>query len=300
MNLLLDNFEKKKIRQVLIVTGLSGAGKNVVMRALEDFGFYCVDNLPVPLVPQFLQFAFHSQNDLLKVALGIDSREKKFLNDLMEEFKRLKGTEESSSFQLKIIFLKASDDTLIRRFQETRRAHPLGQNKGVADAILEEKQLLAPFMELADVILDTDNFNIHELRNWVKNAFLEDQAQKMYVNLVSFGFKYGVPSDSNLVFDLRFLPNPYFVPALKPLDGRDERIQKYIFEHPVSCEYWDKFSDFLKYSLKKYYEEGRFFVNISVGCTGGKHRSVAFVEKVSKQGWNDVKFILNHRDVEKG
>ncbi|HBS47784.1 TPA: RNase adapter RapZ [Candidatus Dependentiae bacterium] len=299
MNYMIDSFEKKFTRQVLIVTGLSGAGKNVVMRAFEDFGFYCVDNLPVPLISQFLQFAFHSQNDLLKIALGIDSREKKFFNDLMEDFKRIKKLEAEGMYQLRIIFLKSSDETLIRRFQETRRIHPLGHDKSVTDAIAEEKLLLSPLMEIADVILDTDNFNIHELRNWVRNSFLEKQLKQMHVNLISFGFKYGVPSDSNLVYDLRFLPNPYFVPLLKPLDGRDEKVQQYIFDYPVTTEYMQKLQDFLQYSLKKYYEEGRFFVNVSIGCTGGKHRSVAFVEQLSKQNWDGVRFVACHRDIGK-
>ena len=144
-----------------------------------------------------------------------------------------------------------------------------------------------------------DTFNVHQLRAWVNDSFLENSKKEILVNLVSFGFKYGVPSESNLVYDLRFLPNPYFVPALKILDGRQGEVQSYLFGHPVTIDYWYRLKDFLSYSIQKYFQEGRFFVNVAIGCTGGRHRSVAFVEKIGKENWENVKFLVHHRDVEK-
>ncbi len=300
MNSLTDDLEKDQ-RELLIVTGLSGSGKSVVIRALEDLGFYCVDNLPVPLIAHFLKFAFHAQNNLIKVALGVDARERKYFKELAGEVQKLKAIDkdDENSPNLKTIFLNAKEITLIRRFQETRRSHPLGSKKSISGAIKEEKNLLSPVMNFADVVLDTDNFNVHDLRHWVHHTFLKSQKRNMHVNLVSFGFKYGVPVESNLVYDLRFLPNPYFVPELKVFNGKSEEIQNYLFGHPVTVEYWAKLKDFLDYSIRKYYEEGRFFVNVAIGCTGGKHRSVAFVDKLSREKWEGVRFLVYHRDVGK-
>jgi RNase adapter protein RapZ len=294
----LNNFENKQSRQILLVTGLSGAGKNIVMRALEDLGFYCVDNLPVPLISKFLDFTFQSPQNSLKVALSVDSRADGFSQNLMQEIKKLKNAKDNC-YQLKIIFLNSSNKTLLRRYQETRRKHPLGKDESVENAILQEKKLLSPFIKLSDIVLDTDTFNVHQLRAWVNDSFLENSKKEILVNLVSFGFKYGVPSESNLVYDLRFLPNPYFVPALKILDGRQGEVQSYLFGHPVTIDYWYRLKDFLSYSIQKYFQEGRFFVNVAIGCTGGRHRSVAFVEKIGKENWENVKFLVHHRDVEK-
>ena len=284
-------------RQILIVTGLSGAGKTSVMRSLEDLGFYCVDNLPVPLLSIFLNLTFHTQTNLLKVALGIDARSEQFLNEFINEIEKLKT--QAPLFHLKIIFLNASNQTLLKRFQETRRKHPLAIDIDLTSAIEREKQLLDPIMAQADMVLDTDVFNIHELRNWVRRSFSDTQTREIIVNLISFGFKYGVPAESNLVYDLRFLPNPYFVPELKMLDGRTGDVQNYLFHKEVVIDYWQRLTDFLCYSLQKFCEEGRFFVSVAIGCTGGKHRSVAFVEKLQQQHWPSVRFLVHHRDVGK-
>lgn len=285
---------EKQARQVIIVTGLSGAGKSGVLRGLEDLGFYCVDNLPVPMLSVFLNLAFQTQT--LKVALGIDARGELFFTDFIAEVQKLK---KELGTNLKIIFLTASTETLIKRFQETRRMHPLAKDIDLLQAIEKEKQVLAPIMGMADIKLDTNAFNTHDLRKWVSAAFSNEQVRKLVVNLVSFGFKYGVPTESNMVHDLRSLPNPYFIPSLKALDGRTADIQNYLFEQPAVVDYWNKLADYTKFAIDKFYQEGRFFVTVSIGCTGGKHRSVTFVERLSKQNWENIKFLINHRDVGK-
>jgi RNase adapter protein RapZ len=285
---------EKQTRQVIIVTGLSGAGKSGVIRGLEDLGFYCVDNLPVPMLSVFLNLAFQTQT--LKVALGIDARGEQFFTDFITEVQKLK---KELGTNLKIIFLTASTETLIKRFQETRRLHPLAKDIDLVQAIEKEKQVLAPIMGMADIKLDTNAFNTHDLRKWVSAAFSNEQVRKLVVNLVSFGFKYGIPTESNMIHDLRSLPNPYFIPSLKVLDGRTTDIQNYLFDQPTVVDYWDKLVDYTKFAIDRFYQEGRFFVTVSIGCTGGKHRSVTFVERLSKQNWENIKFLINHRDISK-
>ncbi len=303
------NYSKNKIdnsslplelsRTILIVTGCSGAGKTSVMRGLEDLGFYCVDNLPVPLLSTFFHLAFKLQSNLHKVALGIDARGQQFLSDFILEVDKLRQ-QKDESVQFKIIFLNASDTTLVRRFQETRRKHPLA-DRGVSllNAILKEKDLLEPIMGMSEIVLDTDEFNIHDLRKWVKNSFSVKSQEEILVNVISFGFKYGVPTESSMVYDLRFLPNPYFVPDLKKFDGRTDEIQNYLFSNSDVKDYWIRLVNFLEFSIEKSYKEGRFFVNVAIGCTGGKHRSVAFAERIARQKWNKVRFLVQHRDLGK-
>ncbi|MBU4269919.1 RNase adapter RapZ [Candidatus Dependentiae bacterium] len=294
-----NSIEKILPKQALIITGLSGAGKTIFIRSLEDFGFYCVDNLPLPMLSTFLNLAYHGQHNLSKVALSVDARSKNFLSDFTTLLENIKN-QERDRWDLKIIFLNASTNTITRRFQETRRNHPLfDMNTNLLDAIKQEKNLLEPIMAMADIVLDTDVFNVHDLRDWVRTSLSKTFQQEILVNLISFGFKYGVPTESNLVYDLRFLPNPYFEQDLKGLDGRSDIIKKYLFEKDVVNEYWSNLRDFLKYSVQKFYERGRFFVNVAIGCTGGKHRSVAFVEKLGSEKWENTKFLVQHRDLGK-
>lgn len=288
---------KNQEKQIVIVTGLSGAGKTSTMRALEDLGFYCVDNLPIPLLTTFLELTAKTYGKFPKIALGLDARGEHFGHDLAAELNKLKQGDFKSL--VKIIFLNASSPTLIKRFQETRRKHPLATDRDLSSAIEKEKSILEPIIASADMILDTDTFNIHELRKWVSNAFADIQAKELVVNLISFGFKYGAPDDSNLVFDVRFLPNPYFIPHLKQFDGRTPEIQDYLFTQPAVTEYWNRLAPFIHYSLQQFYEEDRFFITIAIGCTGGRHRSVAFVEKIKQETWPNIRFLINHRDVEK-
>ena len=288
------SFEKVMQRQVLIVTGLSGAGKSVLMRTLEDLGFYCVDNLPLPLMSTFLQFAYASQTNLLKVALGIDARGGDLTENFLAEATRIK---EDLGDSCRIVFVRCSEQVLLKRFQETRRSHPLAHGISLKAAIAKERKLLEPIKNLADVTLDTDNLNIHELRRWVSESFDKELQRAITVNLVSFGFKYGVPAESNLVCDVRFLPNPYFIPALKALDGKAIQIDEFLFSQKSVQEYWELLSTYLSKTIAKYFEEGRFFANVAIGCTGGRHRSVAFVERLSRQDWGNTRFLVHHRDV---
>jgi RNase adapter protein RapZ len=286
-------------KQAYIITGLSGAGKTIFIRSLEDFGFYCVDNLPLPLLSTFFNLAYKGQENLSKIAISIDARGKDFLPQFISQLDEIRQ-QEGKRWQLKVIFLNACQDTLTRRFQETRRNHPLSDGSmGIADSIKKEIKMLEPIKGMSDIILDTDLFNVHDLRRWVKNSLSKILKQEVLVNLTSFGFKYGVPVDSNLVCDLRFLPNPYFEKDLKGFDGRNLLIRDYLFKFDSVNEYWEKLESFLKYSIEKFYHEGRFFVNVAIGCTGGKHRSVAFVEKIAQQSWDNTNFLINHRDLGK-
>lgn len=294
-----NSIEKIFPKQALIITGLSGAGKTIFIRSLEDFGFYCVDNLPLPMLSPFFNLAYQGQQNLSKVALSVDARGKEFLSDFITSLDKIRE-QEKERWDLKIVFLNASNETITRRFQETRRKHPLADNnKNLAEAIKEERKLLEPIKSLADIVLDTDVFNVHDLKSWVKSSLSSTMQQEIIVNVTSFGFKYGMPTDSNLVYDLRFLPNPYFEKELKHLDGRNDLIQKYLFEKEPVVTYWEMLRDFLKYSVEKFYDKGRFFVNIGIGCTGGKHRSVAFVEKLGDQRWDNTRFLIRHRDLGK-
>jgi len=289
--------DKDSERLVLIITGLSGAGKTSVMRSLEDLGFYCVDNLPLPLLATFLQLAFQKNSNFAKVALGIDARGEQFLSEFINEMQTIKG--QQKDYSLKIIFISAHEQTLLKRFQETRRKHPFAGSLSIEQALDKEKRTMAPIMAMADVILETDALTIHDLRKLIRTRFSQGLQQELTVNIMSFGFKYGVPPESNLVYDLRFLPNPYFIPVLKAHDGRSAAVQDYLFSHESVQNYWKRFADFLQFVLSHYYEEGRFFVTVAIGCTGGKHRSVALAEKLSQQTWPNIKFLITHRDLGK-
>lgn len=289
--------QTQHIHELFIVTGLSGAGKTSVMRALEDAGCYCVDNLPIPLMATFHKLVFQGNLPIRKVVLGVDVRSEQFLSDFFTEFEKIKKQEPVTKTTL--IFVDARDQTIIKRFQETRRKHPLAGAISLEQAIVRERQLLEPVTAMADVVLDTDVFNIHQLRALISDNIQVQGARELTVNIVSFGFKYGVPPESNVVFDLRFLPNPYFIPALKELDGRTQDVQSYLFHHATVQEYWQRLVDFLGFCLQKFYEEGRFAVTVAVGCTGGKHRSVAFVERLSKQSLPHMRFLVSHRDLGK-
>lgn len=284
-------------REVIIVTGLSGAGKTGVVRALEDLNYYCVDNLPVPMISSFLDFAFN-HHKLSRIALGIDARGKQFLQSLMSELQKISATD-TLACNVRIMFLDASEATLLKRYQETRRKHPLEGATSLPAAIHQEREILMPIMELADIRLDTDQFNLHELRSWVLRNFAGTCRRELVVNLISFGFKYGIPLESNLVYDVRSLPNPYFIPELRPKSGCDEDLREYLFGLTEVQEYWDHMLPFLRYSLRKSYEECRFFVTVAIGCTGGRHRSVSFVERLAAEVFDNVKVTIHHRDLHK-
>jgi RNase adapter protein RapZ len=281
--------------QVFVVTGYSGAGKSSVLRALEDVGFFCIDNLPIGFLTSFFRFVDQPEQQLEKIALGIDIRGGHNIHELVEQ---LVHWNKLQHYTIKVLFLTASSEILLKRFQETRRKHPLVDPLDLSDAISYEKHLLKPLKDIADLILDTDQFNVHDLRAFVRGSLTENKP-KMMVTVTSFGFKYGTPLESNFVYDLRSLPNPYFVPALKDYDGTCKEIKEYLFAQPEVQEYWQRLQDFVVFALLKAYKEGRFFIHIALGCTGGRHRSVVFAEELARIPLESVQFLVKHRDIYK-
>ena len=282
-------------RQLVILTGLSGSGKSTVLRAFEDLGYYCVDNLPVELIPIFAELHAAGQGDFVRAALLVDAREGLQLEKLPPLLKLLK-----KDHPISLVFIEANDDALLRRYSETRRPHPLGKNFSVRESLSHERALMEPIRKLADVVIDTTQFNVHELRNFITSRFQNPDKSPMLVSVVSFGYRYGVPTDADLVFDVRFLPNPHFVPRLRPFTGKDPKVRRYIRSFPQSNEFLRRMESLLVYLIPHYIREGKSYLTIAFGCTGGKHRSVMMSESIQKslekRGYS-TKVV--HRDIEK-
>jgi len=278
--------------ELVIITGMSGSGKASVLKAFEDLGYYCVDNLPVQLIPQFAELAVQS-SEIRLTALVVDVREGSKLENLPGILKFVRRM-----IPTKVVFLEASDEVLLRRFSETRRPHPLGMDSSVKTALKQERRHLSRIRRLADFVIDTSKFNVHELRAHIKERFHEQSAEKsILISCVSFGFRQGVPEDSDLVFDVRFLPNPHFVPEFRPLTGRDHRVAKYIRSFPQTREFISRISDLLVYLIPHYIHEGKSYLTIAFGCTGGQHRSVMIAEEVGKRlRRSDYRVKVVHRD----
>ena len=280
----------------VVVSGLSGSGKSIAIKAFEDIGFFCVDNLPSALIPKFAELCSQTSRDIKKVALGIDIRERDFLPSFLSEFKKL-----SENYQAELIFFEAKDEVLIRRFSETRRKHPLAEGISVIDGIKLEKEKLAPIREQADKIIDTSEYTLHQLRDVISSYFYEtDKKKKMNVSIVTFGYKYGIPYNSDLVFDVRFLPNPYFIERLKDFSGLDKSVRDYIMELKITKKFLKIFLEFIKFIIPLYEYEGKAYLTLALGCTGGRHRSVTLGEELSeyikKLGYS---VTVTHRDIEK-
>jgi len=282
-------------RQLVIVTGLSGSGKGSVLKNLEDLGYYCVDNLPVSFIPTFSELYVQGSGEIERAALGVDAREGEQLEKLPEIFRKL-----SKETHVTLVFVEASDDVLMRRFSETRRPHPIARNLPVREGIREERRKMAPIRRLADVIIDTTKFNVHELQHIVAEQFQNPDLKPLVVSVVSFGFRHGIPTDADLVFDVRFLPNPHFVPKLRPFSGKDPRVARYIRSFSQTKVFLKKIDGLLTYLIPHYIAEGKSYLTIAFGCTGGRHRSVMMAEVIrralAKKGYT-VKVI--HRDVDK-
>lgn len=280
--------------QVLIVTGHSGAGKNTVLHSLEDVGFFCVNNLPSSLLQPFFESLVQKEITAPRIALGLDVR-----GDIATIIHKLVRLKTVWPFSLKIVFVTSSAGVLLKRFQETRRRHPLiTEQSDLHDAINKERLVLQPLCDMADLVLDTDQFTIHQLRNFIIRAFAQSGTQQMVVTVTAFGFKYGVPPESNLLFDARFLPNPYFEPSLKQLSGIDKPVQEYLFSKEIVQEYWQRLHSFALYVISQSLKEGRFFMNIAIGCTGGRHRSVALVNRLCQESMAHVTFLPRYRDIQ--
>ena len=265
--------------ELVIITGMSGSGKASALKAFEDLGYYCVDNLPVELIPRFAELALQS-GEIPRTALVVDVREGSQLEKLPAILKAVKRM-----IPTRVIYLEASDSVLLRRFSETRRPHPLGTRTTVRASLTAERRHLRALRSLADLVIDTSKFNVHELRAHLTDRFKHQSGtqQSILVSCVSFGFKHGVPDDSDLVFDVRFLPNPHFVPEFRALTGRDARVAKYIRSFPQTKEFISRISDLLVYLLPHYVHEGKSYLTIGFGCTGGQHRSVMIAEDVGRR-----------------
>lgn len=279
-------------RQLVMITGMSGSGKASVLKAFEDLGYYCVDNLPMDLIGRFAELAKQS-SESDKAALVVDIREGDHLKKLPAIINALR-----KQLNTTVLFLEASDEVLLRRFSETRRPHPLGKEGTVRDALAKERKHLKPIRALADIVIDSSKFNVHELRAHVTDKFtLGKTDQNILVSCVSFGYKAGVPNDADLVFDVRFLPNPHFVPAFRPYTGRHPQVAKYIRSFPQTQEFIDRISELLIYLIPHYVREGKSYLTIAFGCTGGQHRSVMIAEDVKKRlAKAGYKVKVTHRD----
>jgi UPF0042 nucleotide-binding protein len=286
---------KKHRKHFVLITGMSGSGKESVLKAFEDLGYHCVDNLPIDLIARFAETCRHGGSRMQRAAVVVDIREGAALSQLPTVYQDLRN----SYSNLSLVFLEASDKALIRRFEETRRPHPLGRELPVREGIRLERTLLKPMRQLADVTIDTTRMNVHELRELIQRQFGGLSARRaLLVSVVSFGFRSGVPADANLVFDVRFLPNPNYIPRLKSKTGLDEVVQRYMDSFPSTREFMKHLMDLLFYLLPNYTQEGKSYLTIAIGCTGGRHRAVAIAEKVGRALVREgYKTRVSHRDI---
>jgi UPF0042 nucleotide-binding protein len=283
--------------QVVILTGVSGSGKSTALRALEDAGFYCVDNLPILFLEKLLELSGHTAGEVSRIALVVDAREGRFLAEaprIIQEV-RQKGSD------VQVLFLDASDEALVRRYSETRRRHPLaGESGTVPDGIAAERRALADLKVIADEVIDSTTLNVHELKRLVTRRFVAGEGTRLGVTVVSFGFRFGIPTHADMVLDVRFLPNPYFIPELKPFPGTDPRVAEFVLGQPDAKAFLERLLDLCGFLLPRYRSEGKSYLTLAIGCTGGKHRSVAvagaLADRLEAAG-QPVR--LWHRDAEK-
>ena len=281
----------------VVLTGLSGSGKSQAIRALEDLGYFCVDNLPVALIPMLAELTLRAGSEISRAAVVIDAREGKMLDELPPALRRLKALPRLNPV---LIFLDASDDVLVRRFSETRRPHPLAPDRSAIEGIREERARMSPLRRLADHVVDTSNMTVHELRHAFRNV--EGGASpgsELVVTVLSFGFKHGIPVDSDLLFDVRFLPNPHFIPKLRAHTGRDREVRAFLDRSPATHEFLEHTLNLLRFLIPQYVAEGKTYLTIGIGCTGGRHRSVMIAEAIKKglAGLKGVQTRVRHRDI---
>ena len=281
---------------IVIITGLSGSGKSMAIDALEDVGYFCVDNLPVLLVPKFLELHSGGVSEIQKLAFGMDLRQKEFVKNYQEIFHLLR----KEGYRFVVLFLECSEEVLLKRYSETRRQHPIANGANLVDRIRSEKRQLKGFKEMADKIIDTSNLTVHQLKDVIiQHALQGVKRERMRISVISFGFKYGVPLEADLLIDVRFIPNPYFIPKLKKLDGKDERVQQFVTKWTETREFFEKYLALLEYLLPLYEREGKSYLTIAVGCTGGRHRSVTIAEEIFEHLKEEKRDLtLKHRDIE--
>lgn len=284
--------------KLVIVTGMSGAGKGTAVKIMEDMGYYCVDNLPIPLVEQFVDFTLQSEDELEKVAVSIDIRNSNALSELEEVLERIR----QKGIRFEILFLEAEDSVLVKRYKETRRSHPLAGGGRIDKGIGLERKKLAFLKEQADYIIDTSRLLQRELKTELERIFIKNEDYRnLYITVLSFGFKYGIPTDSDLVFDVRFLPNPYYVDELRSLTGQDEGVFDYVMDNEIARQFAAKLDDMVKFLIPNYAKEGKTSLVIAIGCTGGKHRSVTLARVLYDRliETREYGIRLEHRDIGK-
>ncbi|MGD1101631.1 MAG: RNase adapter RapZ [Terriglobia bacterium] len=286
---------KKRSKQFVLITGLSGSGKDSVLKSFEDLGYHCVDNLPIDLILKFAEMSRQPGSRIDRAAAVVDIRGGEALSQLPTLYRDLTR----NNLRPSLVFLEASDKALIRRFEETRRPHPLGRDLPVREGIRLERMLLKPMRQLASVVIDTTRLNVHELRDLIQTRFGGIAARRsMLISSVSFGYRFGVPADADLVFDVRFLPNPNFVPRLKNKTGRDVGVRRFMDSYPQTHEFMSKLMNLLLYLLPQYVREGKSYLTIAIGCTGGRHRSVFLTEEVANALVHEgYKTKVSHRDI---
>ncbi len=282
-------------KKIVIITGLSGSGKSTALAAFEDAGFYCVDNMPVVLLPKFLVLPIESESDIAGLAFVMDLREKGFL----AEYRNIFGTVKRQGYDFKIIFLDANEEILLQRYSQTRRHHPVAPGTSLVEGIRTERQLLQDLKKASDSVIDTSYYNVHELKaNIINIAKKMTPLSPMRINILSFGFKYGIPIESDLIVDVRFLSNPYFVPELKAFDGETLKVKNFVLQNKEARLFLTKYIDLLDYLIPLYEKEGKAYLTIAVGCTGGRHRSVAIARAVFDHFQKTGKQIeITHRDI---
>ncbi len=279
----------------VIVTGMSGGGKSTAMKMLEDAGFYCADNMPVPLIEKFMELLAMPENDIDKVALGLDVRADQFFEDVTDLLKRLK----ESNYAFEILFLDSSNQVLLKRYKETRRLHPLSSDGDLMNGIESERKLLEGIKSCADYVIDTTNLLTRELKAELDRIFVSNQKyNSLMINIMSFGFKHGIPQDADLVFDVRFLPNPFYIDDLKKKTGLDKEVQDYVMSYKEAHEFLDKLTDMINFLIPNYINEGKYQLVIAIGCTGGQHRSVTLAGELYNclKDKGDYGLTLRHRD----
>ena len=285
----------KKI-DIIILSGLSGSGKSTALHTLEDLGFFCVDNLPILLLPMFIELCQSSTFDISRAALVMDVRERNFLKDFQPTFEKLRKAHHAPV----LIFLECEDTILVQRFSETRRQHPLSEGGTVLDGIMRERSMLKEMKSMSDHIIDTSDWNVHELKKTIEDYFNGISKRDMALTFLSFGFKYGVPHEADIVIDVRFMPNPYFVPELKNLTGNDDSVIQYVLSRQEAREFVDRLCDFLLFQLPLFEREGKSYLTVAIGCTGGRHRSVAVVNTLKTFFLQQRPCVsTQHRDIDK-
>lgn len=282
---------------IIVVTGLSGSGKSVVIRALEDNGFFCIDNLPVVLIPKFIDLCQGYGEGIKRIALGIDLRERLFLHSWPEVLTELRV----AGHRVEVLFLDAADEVLLRRFSETRRPHPLAGEGSIQEGIVRERKALEGMRALADKIIDTSDFNVHELKREVEQYYSQSQSpRKMSLFMNSFGYKYGIPHDTDMIMDVRFLPNPFFVNELRAKNGLEPDVKEFVLKREETHVFLDRLYSLLEFVLPQYEREGKSSLTLALGCTGGKHRSVVLVEELKKRlDQERFRIHVKHRDIDK-